>query len=254
MAEHDDGVHVTTTLKLELRSDVQVDEKRYVVMTENADASGQTIVSSRVFLDAAPVLSRKFEYGSKIGGMDVSGIERVVKRHHAETIESIRDGKMIVGKKPPDLLEDAKVFLRKRANRKALGVLRDAHGIYPDDPFVMSLYGSLLATVDKNYTDGIKLCKRAIELLHIKMPQGGREHYLAFYQNLSRACLASGDKQAAVDAIYKGMPYDREDGPMHKELVKLGVRRDPPLPFLGRSNPLNVFLGRIRHLFLGKKK
>ena len=55
------------------------------------------------------------------------------------------------------------------------------------------------------------------------------------------------ERRLAVNTIERGLKLD----PDHKGLLELkqeiGARRKPVLGFLGRDNPLNVFLGRLRH-------
>jgi len=55
------------------------------------------------------------------------------------------------------------------------------------------------------------------------------------------------ERRLAVTTVEHGLQLD----PEHKGLLELkkeiGSRRRPVLAFLGRDNPLNVFLGRLRH-------
>jgi hypothetical protein len=49
--------------------------------------------------------------------------------------------------------------------------------------------------------------------------------------------------------LLEGIHYEPGDVRLNRMLGKLGIRRSPVLPFLGRANPLNRSLGRLRHGF-----
>ncbi len=65
------------------------------------------------------------------------------------------------------------------------------------------------------------------------------------YAALARIHGMSGSRRKAVDAIDRGLALS----PRHPGLLAvqqdLGVRRPPPIPFLSRDNPWNVWLGRV---------
>ncbi len=46
-------------------------------------------------------------------------------------------------------------------------------------------------------------------------------------------------------AYEKGLGYDKNNSELKKEMKQLGLRKAPPLPFLDRSNPLNVVVGKL---------
>ncbi len=46
-----------------------------------------------------------------------------------------------------------------------------------------------------------------------------------------------------MDTLYKGIRFDTENGMLHQEMVKLGIRREPFFTFLKRSNPINKYIG-----------
>ncbi|NJL29834.1 MAG: hypothetical protein HC897_19055 [Thermoanaerobaculia bacterium] len=85
---------------------------------------------------------------------------------------------------------------------------------------------------------GLKLCHRAIEL-EFYQPDN--------YLNLARTQLLSKNRGGAVQAVEQGLQID----PNHPELLELqqalGARRAAVIPFFSRHNPLNRFLGRLRH-------
>lgn len=62
------------------------------------------------------------------------------------------------------------------------------------------------------------------------------------YLNLGRIYLLGGKKKAAIRIFRLGLRNGRNDL-ITTELVKLGIRRPPPIRFLKRENPLNKYLG-----------
>jgi tetratricopeptide (TPR) repeat protein len=102
----------------------------------------------------------------------------------------------------------------------------------------LSYFALCIALVQKKYKPAIDLAKRAIDL----------EFYSGtHYANLSRIYLASGNRKKAVETAEAGLKLL----PEHEELLEvrkeLGVRARPSVPFLDRTNPVNVSLGQARH-------
>jgi hypothetical protein len=106
-----------------------------------------------------------------------------------------------------------------------------------------SYLGYAIALVEQRVPEGVKLCRHAIKV-EFYQPDN--------YLNLARTLLLAKDRKGVVDAVQRGLKID----PHHPQLVDLGremgIRRPPVLPFLSRTNPLNRFLGSLRH-HLGRK-
>ena len=106
-----------------------------------------------------------------------------------------------------------------------------------------SYLGYGLAKFKNKRREGLALCEHAVKV--------------EFYQpdnqlNLARTLLLNGNRKRAIEAIDRGLKIDGD----HPELLAvksdMGSRREPVLGFLGRGNPLNVFLGRLRHSISSK--
>jgi hypothetical protein len=106
-----------------------------------------------------------------------------------------------------------------------------------------SYLGYGIARCERRVKEGVKLCQHAIKI-EFYQPEN--------YLNLARTHLLDGERRGAVRAIEKGLKID----PHHLELLALqreiGFRREPVLSFLSRDNPLNRFLGRLRHKTTGR--
>lgn len=82
-----------------------------------------------------------------------------------------------------------------------------------------------------------QLCKEAIQ----------HEYYNAsYYRNLAEVYMIWSNKPKAMSILRHGIRITRGDDVLVKELKKLGVRRTPVIPFLGRSNPINIYCGKVR--------
>lgn len=105
-----------------------------------------------------------------------------------------------------------------------------------------STLGYGLARFEKRYRDGIKLCEHGVK----------RQFYEAEnYYNLARARLLLDDRSRAVRVLQKGLRMDPRHAGLLRLRRELGVRKQPVLRFLSRSNPLNRALGRLRALMAG---
>ena len=102
----------------------------------------------------------------------------------------------------------------------------------------LSYFGLCLALVQRKFKPAIDLCKRAIELQFYSA-----EHHA----NLSRVYVAAGNRKKALEAVETGLRIHPEDTYLISVRRSLGIRARPAVPFLDRSNPINVSLGQARH-------
>jgi len=101
----------------------------------------------------------------------------------------------------------------------------------------LSWFGVCLALVQRKFKPAIDLCKRAIEL----------QFYSAdHHANLARVYLAAGNRKKALETVEGGLKIHPEDDYLLSVRKMLGVRARPAVPFLDRSNPINVSLGKAR--------
>lgn len=148
--------------------------------------------------------------------------------------------------KPIEYIRIVNGYLIKGNHKSAYAVIQRARVMCPDDPFVLSFYGSLQAIVDKKHRSGVDNCTKAIAVVQKRAGTVGREMlFPVLYLNLGKAYVAAGKKRNAVTAFNQGLHYDSEHTAIQKELRKLGARKKPRLSFLDRSNPINKYLGKI---------
>jgi len=85
--------------------------------------------------------------------------------------------------------------------------------------------------------DALRLCQEAVAI------NPGRS---SLWRNLAHVAVAAGRNGLAHHALSRARTVSPGHQGVETDLQKLGVRRRPVLPFLTRSNPVNVVLGRIR--------
>jgi len=118
-----------------------------------------------------------------------------------------------------------------------------SHRRAPFDARFMSWYGLTLVLVERNSNLGVLYCDQALRV-------AGPEPELIL--NQARAHLALGQRDRAVRSIVRGLATTPFDPALKAAQASMGWRRRPVIPFLGRSNVLNRWLGRLRHRWARK--
>ena len=128
---------------------------------------------------------------------------------------------------------------------RGLNLFLDAYGT-DDVPLIqsgkstqgLSYFGLCVALVRKEYKQGIDLCRRAIDL----------EFYNGdHYANLGRIYLTMGNRKKALETVEAGLKMNMKHERLRAVRRSLGIRSKPAVPFLDRTNPINVSLGQARH-------
>jgi tetratricopeptide (TPR) repeat protein len=102
----------------------------------------------------------------------------------------------------------------------------------------LSWFGLCVALVRKEYKLAVDLCRRAIDL----------EFYNGdHYGNLARVYAAADKRKKAVETADLGLKLAPGHDYLKRVREELGVRARPSVPFLTRTNPINVSLGQSRH-------
>jgi tetratricopeptide (TPR) repeat protein len=142
------------------------------------------------------------------------------------------------------LIDEAIAAAREDDFLRALTIFIDVYGTdektarTPKDGKGLSYFGLSLALVRKEMKPAIDLCRRAIEL----------EFYNGdHYANLARVYAAAGNRKKAIATAEQGLKLAPEHDYLLAVRKSFGVRSQPYVPFLGRTNPINVTLGQARH-------
>ncbi len=102
-----------------------------------------------------------------------------------------------------------------------------------------------VAKYQKQQRQGLKLCRKAIEL-EFYQPES--------YDFLARIHLLMKDRRAAYDTVERGLEVDSTHAGLLALRSELGERRPPVLSFLPRQHTLNRWLGMVRHRLLKRAK
>ena len=115
-----------------------------------------------------------------------------------------------------------------------LALLERALKLY-DNPAWHSYLGYCIAKERGQVKKGTELCLACIE----REPES-----VVHYLNLARVNLAAKEKNAALDALRKGMSHGGSPEILAL-LTQLGMRKPPVISFLRRDHFLNKFLGLL---------
>jgi tetratricopeptide (TPR) repeat protein len=143
------------------------------------------------------------------------------------------------------LIEEAIGAAREDDFLRALTIFIDVYGTdalpsmrTPKDAKGLSYFGLSLALVRKEMKMAIDLCRRAVEL----------EFYNGdHYANLARVYAVGGNRKKAIETAEQGLKLAPEHDYLMSVRKSFGVRSEPYVPFLDRTNPINVSLGQARH-------
>lgn len=247
----EDSIKIRALLHKDVSTNITIDGNKYLILTDDLAPKNQRI-STKVYLGGKILFTRDLDLkeftGAPAAGKKLLGL---IHRQHEMIIEILKEESLKKAKTPSDYLDEVKILLQKKNNRRALDLLNAALLEYPDEPFLLSYYGCLEAVINKNLAYGIDTCKRALDMLNDRSPVSKEIFYPTFYLNLGRAYIAAGKKKDAIEVFQKGLSYDGENKDLLWESRKLGMRKNPVIPYLKRTNPINKYIGMILHK-LGK--
>lgn len=149
---------------------------------------------------------------------------------HKQAEESYRQGAMLLEAGQP---REALPFF------KAAIDMSTEHDLAPSRRTAryVSFYGLCLFRTRSSLRDALNSCRSASQLNPVDPD---------VWCNLGRVAAAAGRRAEAYRAWRHGLELDSTHGELIRELRRFGIRRRPPLTFLGRSHPLNVALGKVR--------
>ena len=109
----------------------------------------------------------------------------------------------------------------------------------------LSYLGCAIARVQNRQKEALVLCEHAVKV-EFYQPEN--------WANLAEVLLLLDNRREAIKALLRGLRFDPQDERLLELSERLGMRRLPILGFLGRSNPLNHLLGRLRSDILGSRR
>ncbi|MFI5294538.1 MAG: tetratricopeptide repeat protein [Thermodesulfovibrionales bacterium] len=226
---------------------IDVGGNTFLIQTEDLGAKSGKIIT-KTYHKGAIVDTRTTDYAHLAAGSGLKDkIKALMDRQHKDALEWCSQ-KTQRPKKSKALLGDEMKMCLGKGNRKgALEMAREALQLFPEDPFFLSHSGYLIAVVEKKKREGCTICEESIRVMS-KTPSEDKEFfYPILYLNLGKAYLASNQRKAALDAFREGLKHDSKHKELQSHTAKLGWRKNPVIPFLDRSNPINKYLGKLRH-------
>lgn len=149
-----------------------------------------------------------------------------------------------------DELEIGKGYIKEKNYKEAVHYLRKAFLLYQDNPnqipgAILSYYGVAIAYGEKNFTEGIVFCKKALNRKDLA-PE--------FYLHAAELLIRNRQKKDAFKVLEEGLGKFKGHPKIKAKLEEFGVRKRPPIPVLKRSHPVNKVLGKIMRESITSKK
>jgi tetratricopeptide (TPR) repeat protein len=100
-----------------------------------------------------------------------------------------------------------------------------------------SFYGVCVAMVKRKYAQAVEYCN-----ISLKSNFMDPDHRY----NLALVFLERDDRSKAVETLNAGLRLEPRNRKINVMLDRIGRRKQPVLAFLPRSNPINIWLGKLR--------
>ena len=246
-------------------SKVNLNGETYLIDSEDLGIQNPHIIT-RTYKKGMIVYTHKINYKDILNKPDFDKrLSDLLKRQQQIAIEALKEKKVVPEKtqKKDDIKEqdnavtqkrtykeyvnEVEALISKNIQEEALELLTEAMEYYPNNPIILSYRGYIEALVNKQYADGIKICRQSFKILKEQMSLGEGFFLPVLYLNLGRAYLTANNKKEAYYSFQKGLDIDKKNENLLKELKKIGIRRNPFFPFLKRSNPLNKYIGMLTY-------
>ncbi|UCG79409.1 MAG: hypothetical protein JSV21_06205 [Nitrospirota bacterium] len=218
----------------------------YHVQTEEGSEQ-YPFITSTAYMGGIIVEKMKTEYPPVRKGVekDKEELRKIMKRHHELMIDKMKRKHIDSTRDVNEFIRDASKLLKRKKLKEAYDLIEDAIALFPKNPFIMSLHGYLRAAIKKQYREGADECKTALQLYDPSEQVGG-DRYLGFFNlNVARAYLLYGSRDVGIRYLRRGLVHDPGNREIINELILLGIRKRPPIPFLDRNNVLNKYMGKF---------
>jgi tetratricopeptide (TPR) repeat protein len=216
--------------------------ERYIVETSMTE--GRTCITSMIFRNGEIIETLREGLEEEALSMSLTALYSLMDHHHQSTLDILRE-RLEPKKSPQSYLDDARTLLRRKNYWGALELAEEGLEHYPEEPFLLSVYGYLSARALGKYDKAINCCKKAIKLSRRRVPSDPELLYPSLFLNLGKVYLEKGDRRNAISIYQRVLDVDGENTDFQMELRRLGIRRRPIIPFLGRSNPINRVTGAL---------
>ena len=240
-------VKIISKLRKEFSKKINLAGEEYLIDSEDLGIKNPLMIT-RIYHKGEVISSQKIDYTNILNEPDLDKrLMELVQSQQDQAIKALKAEKVAQNKTYGDYIKEAEDLFKRNNQKEALRLLTDALEHYPNNPFIWSYQGCLEAIVNKNYSKGVNTCRHAFKILKEQMPFGEEFFFPILYLNMGKAYLAANKRKEAYASFKKGLEIDIGNRNLLNELKKLGIRRQPPLPLLKRSNPLNKYIGKLSH-------
>ena len=144
----------------------------------------------------------------------------------------------------PELIEHAIELARKESYEEALPIFEQhLPGLTGGDigakrlaARAFSYYGLCVAMVRRKYAEAVEYCNISLKANFLDP-----DHRY----NLAMVYLERDDRRHAVEALNAGLRLAPNNTRLKRIFDLIGRRKPPVIGFLGRSNPVNIWLGKM---------
>jgi len=240
-------VKISSNRDREYNSRFQLGNETYDLATEDLGMKKCKIVTS-IYLKGEILSTVNADYSHLVGLPDFDDrVRAMMQNQHNLAQEAFTREQSAPEKSKAVYAAEIRKFMSSKNEKAALATAREALERFGGDPFFSSFCGLLTALVENKWKEGAKLCQDAIGVLK-KSQSTDMAYFLPlFYLHLGRVFLIGNRRRNAMDAFEVGLKYDRDNSELLAGIQSFGVRRSPVIPFLPRSNPINIYLGKVRH-------
>lgn len=118
----------------------------------------------------------------------------------------------------------------------AIEIERQQCGPRPIQARYVSYYGLTLASTRGDLHEAVRCCRTAVKM----------ESYRPdLCWNLGQVLIAADRRREAHRVLARAAQLQPGHSGIQRDLGRLGRRRRPPVPFLSRSNKINILLGKL---------
>jgi tetratricopeptide (TPR) repeat protein len=240
-------IKITSSSSSEFYNKFQFGNDIYEVVTEDLGVKKAQIIT-RIYMRGEILSTTTINYADQAKLPDNSlKLRTMMEEQHESAFEKFIREESKPQKSKAEYAEAIRLDLKDGNKKAALGYAREALVNFPADPFFLSYVGYLMAIVEDKTREGAIMCEEAIYILR-KAKSADTAFFLPlFYLHLGKAHLMAGRKAPAIDAFREGLKYDPRSRELISEIKASGARKAPVVPFLERSNPINKYLGKLRH-------
>ena len=240
-------IKISSGLSAEFNNRFEIDNETYDIVTDDLGV-GKCKIVTRIYLKGEILATATSDYKHLTRLPDSQDKVRIMmERQHRSTREAFTRKRCGPEKSKASYAHEIGEKTAGGDKAAALVTAKEALRTFPSDPFFLSHCGYLIATVERNWKEGTRLCEEAVKDLKLSNSSDMIFFLPLFYRHMGRAYLVGNKKKAAMKAFQEGLKFDSADSTLLAEIKRLGIRKRPAIPFLGRSNPINIYFGRLRH-------